>query len=166
MKTKQITYVRHYNPLLNTKAIISRKKAPWKNVFDFKKWVKSIQTACYNGTHMVHTLGFESILTIDLVISNWMCNKCDAPKMLVRPHQKNSSWNWNANQNSILKFINNRHYCTLSPHNPVSTNGNFSRLFIVDFGYLTVMYWEIHVLQNKLLRYLGQLVLRVRSEGT
>ena len=66
MKTKQITYVRHYNPLLNTKAIISRKKAPWKNVFDFKKWVKSIQTACYNGTHMVHTLGFESILTIDL----------------------------------------------------------------------------------------------------
>ena len=36
------------------RARILRKKPLEKTFLEFKKWVKSIQTAGYNGTHMVH----------------------------------------------------------------------------------------------------------------
>ena len=58
----QIPYARHYNPLLIRnrswiltilKARILRIKALEKTFLDFKKWVKSIQTAGYNGARTV-----------------------------------------------------------------------------------------------------------------
>ena len=58
----QIPYARHYNPLLIRnrswiltlhKARILRKKILEKTFLDFKKWVKSIQTAGYNGARTV-----------------------------------------------------------------------------------------------------------------
>ena len=57
-KYQWIPYARHYNPLLIRnrswiltihKARILRKKPLEKMFLDFKKWIKSIQTAGYNG---------------------------------------------------------------------------------------------------------------------
>ena len=57
-----ILYARHYNPLLirNHSLILTihkvrflRKKPLEKQFLDFKKWVKSIQTAGYNGARTV-----------------------------------------------------------------------------------------------------------------
>ena len=61
-KCLDIPYARHYNPLLIRnrswiltihKARILRKKPLEKTFLDFKKWVKSIQTAGYNGARTV-----------------------------------------------------------------------------------------------------------------
>ena len=61
----QIPYARHYNPLLIRnrswiltihKARILRKKPFEKTFLDFKKWVKSIQSAGYNGARTVDVL--------------------------------------------------------------------------------------------------------------
>ena len=58
----ELPYARHYNPLLIRnrswiltihKARILRKKALEKTFLNFKKWVKSIQTAGYNGARTV-----------------------------------------------------------------------------------------------------------------
>ena len=58
----KLPYARHYNPLLIRnrswiltihKARILRKKPLEKAFLDFKKWVKSIQTAGYNGERTV-----------------------------------------------------------------------------------------------------------------
>ena len=60
-----ILYARHYNPLLirnhswlltMRKTRILRKKSPKKRFLDFKKWLKSIKTMCYNGPHTVSNL--------------------------------------------------------------------------------------------------------------
>ena len=60
-----IPYARHYNPLLIRnrswiltihKARILRKKPLEKTFLDFKKWVKSIQTAGYNGARTVYNI--------------------------------------------------------------------------------------------------------------
>ena len=59
----QLPYARHYNPLLIRnrswiltiyKARILRKQSIEKTFLDFKKWVKSIQTAGYNGSLTVY----------------------------------------------------------------------------------------------------------------
>ena len=58
----QLPYARHYNPLLIRnrswiltihKARILRKKLLEKTFLNFKKWVKNIQTAGYNGARTV-----------------------------------------------------------------------------------------------------------------
>ena len=63
-----IPYARHYNPLLirNRSLILTihktkilRKKPLEKTFLDFKKWVKNIQTAGYNGARTV--LGFRNM---------------------------------------------------------------------------------------------------------
>ena len=70
-----ILYTRHYNPLLIRnrsriltihKARILRKKPLEKTFLDFKKWVKSKQTAGYNGACTVH--GSENSLYISLSV--------------------------------------------------------------------------------------------------
>ena len=63
-----ILYAHHYNPLLIWnrswiptihKARILRKKPLKKTFLDFKKWVKSIQTAGYNGARMMRYNDFH-----------------------------------------------------------------------------------------------------------
>ena len=58
----KVPYARPYNPLLirnrswiltKHKARILRKKLLEKTFLDFKKWVKSVQTAGYNGARTV-----------------------------------------------------------------------------------------------------------------
>ena len=72
-----IPYARHYNPLLIRnrswiltihKARILRKKPFEKTFLDFKKWVKIIQTAGYNGARTV----IEEICNTyaDLIVNN------------------------------------------------------------------------------------------------
>ena len=65
-----IPYARHYNPLLIRnrswiltihKARILRKKPLEKTFLDFKKWVKSIQTAGYDGARTVLKFWFIKI---------------------------------------------------------------------------------------------------------
>ena len=57
MTFKKIPYVRHYNPLLirNSYGILTIHKAKGHSTkMNFKKWVKSIQTAGYNGARTVY----------------------------------------------------------------------------------------------------------------
>ena len=58
-----LPFAHHYNPFLIRnhsriltihKARILRKKLLEKTFLDLKKWVKSVQTAGYNGTHTVY----------------------------------------------------------------------------------------------------------------
>ena len=53
---KSIPHAHHYNPFLNTNHTQHQnlKKSPLKEFLDFKKWVKSIQTAGYNGARTVY----------------------------------------------------------------------------------------------------------------
>ena len=64
-KCLKLPYARHYNPLLIWnrsliltihKARILRKKPLEKTFLNFKKWVKSIQTAGYNGARTVYVM--------------------------------------------------------------------------------------------------------------
>ena len=48
---------REFTVLTIHKSRILRKKPLEKTFLDFKKWVKSIQTAGYNGARTVHTIG-------------------------------------------------------------------------------------------------------------
>ena len=60
LRDKSMLYVRHYNPLLiwNSSWILTILKAKGHSTkMNFKKWVKSIQTAHYNGVRTV--LGLE-----------------------------------------------------------------------------------------------------------
>ena len=68
----QLPYARYYNPLLIRnrswiltihKARILRKKLLKKLFLDFKKWVKNMQTAGYNGARTVFIL----------VLANFIC---------------------------------------------------------------------------------------------
>ena len=69
----KIPYARHYNPLLIRnrswiltihKAWILRKKPLEKTFLDFKKWVKRIQTAGYNGARTVLCLALFSFFWV------------------------------------------------------------------------------------------------------
>ena len=70
LKKYYLPYACHYNPLLIRnrsliltihKARILRKKPTEKTFFDFKKWVKSIQTAGYNGARAVIQLNWFTL---------------------------------------------------------------------------------------------------------
>ena len=51
LNINRIPYARHYNPLLIR--ILTIHKPLEKTFLDFKKWVKSIETAGYNGARTV-----------------------------------------------------------------------------------------------------------------
>ena len=86
---KWISYPRHYNLLLIRnrswiltihKTKILRKKPLEKTFLDFKKWIKSIQTAGYNGactvdrTYLlyIHIGYINSIACLSIVSRSWM----------------------------------------------------------------------------------------------
>ena len=75
----QIPYARHYNPLLIRnrswiltihKTRILRKKPLEKSFLDFKKWVKSIQTAVYTAERFVIPWNFSDLKNLRFIIES------------------------------------------------------------------------------------------------